>query len=57
MPTYMAMAVGLGLTLMEFQEVIQKAGMCLVKGNIEHDAYSFALTTLQGAELIDAMSF
>ncbi len=48
LPTYMAMAVGLGLTLMEFQEVIQKAGMCLVKGNIEHDAYSFALTTLQG---------
>lgn len=49
LPTYVAMAVGLGLTLMEFQDVIQKAGMCLIKGNTEHDAYSFVLTTLQGA--------
>lgn len=54
---YMAMAVGLKLTLMEFQEIIQKAGMCLIKGNKEHDAYAFALTALQGQDIDQCNDF
>ena len=48
LPAYMAMAVGLGLALTEFQDAIRLSGMCLVQGNTLHDAYSFILSTMQG---------
>ena len=48
LPSYVAMSVGLGLSITEFQEVIRHAGMALVDGNKEHDAYAFVLSVMQG---------
>ena len=51
LPAYMAMAVGLGLALTEFQDAIRLSGMCLVRGDTLHDAYSFILSTMQGCDI------
>lgn len=47
--TYMAMAVGLQLSITEFQNVIRKAGLCLVDGRTPDDAYAFILATMNRA--------
>lgn len=43
---YVAMAVGLHLTVPEFQTVISRAGLCLVDGREPDDAYAFILSVL-----------
>lgn len=48
---YAAMAVGLGLSLSEFTEIINLAGMTLIQGNTEHDAYSFILSSMNGEDI------
>ena len=48
LPHYVAMAVGLELSLSEFELIIACAGYSLISGNIEHDCYSFILSTLNG---------
>lgn len=49
--TYAAMAVGLGLSLTEFQEILRLAGFCLEDGNRQHDAYAFVLSALRGCDI------
>ena len=57
MPAYVAMAVGLGLSLQEFQDVIKQAGMCLKSGDKTDDAYSFILTVMQGQSIDECNDF
>ena len=52
-----AMAVGLGLTLDEFQKVIKQAGLSLIEGNHLDDAYSFILTAMQGKSIDECNDF
>lgn len=54
---YVAMAVGLELSLTTFQEVIKLAGMCLRDGNKEDMAYSFILSTMHGQSIDDCNDF
>lgn len=54
---YVAMAVGLELSLTTFQEVIKLAGMCLRDGNKEDMAYSFILSTMHGHSIDDCNDF
>lgn len=48
LPHYVAIAVGLGLSYAEFELVLNSAGIKLVSGDPEHDAYAYVLTALQG---------
>ena len=57
MPAYVAMAVGLGLSLQEFQKVIKQAGICLKEGDETDDAYSFILTVMQGQSIDECNDF
>ncbi|MBQ8280094.1 MAG: hypothetical protein IJZ23_09665 [Roseburia sp.] len=51
LPAYVAMAVGLGLTLQDFQNVLQQAGLSLAHGDKKHDAYAFLLTIMNGKSI------
>ncbi len=51
LPHYVAIAVGLKLSLQEFNLILDAAGLKLVAGNIEHDAYSYILSVLQGRDI------
>ncbi len=55
--SYVAMAVGLGLSLSEFQNVIKQAGMILKDGDKTDDAYSFILSTMQGMGIDECNDF
>ena len=57
MPAYVAMAVGLGLSLQEFQTVIKQAGLCLKEGDKTDDAYSFLLSVMQGQSVDECNDF
>ena len=57
MPAYMAMAVGLGLSLTEFQSVIKQAGLALIDGDKQDDAYVFVLSALQGKTIDECNEF
>lgn len=57
MPAYMAMAVGLGLSLDEFQKVISQAGLSLKEGDELDDAYSFILSVMQGKSIDECNDF
>lgn len=48
LPHYVAIAVGLGISYPEFEAILNSAGITLISGNPEHDAYVYALTALQG---------
>lgn len=54
---YAAMAVGLGLSLEEFIEIINLAGFTLIKGNKEHDAYSFIMSSMNGENIDSCNDF
>lgn len=56
-PAYMAMAVGLGLSLSEFQDVIKQAGLSLKDGDELDDAYSFILSVMQGRPIDECNDF
>ena len=57
LPAYMAMAVGLGLSLSEFQFVIKQAGLSLIDGDKQDDAYTFVLSVLQGRPIDECNDF
>ncbi len=57
MPAYVAIAVGLGLSLQEFQGVIKQAGLCLKEGDKTDDAYSFILSVMQGQPIDECNDF
>lgn len=57
LPAYVAMAVGLNLSKSEFQEIIKKAGLCLVDGDEVHDAYSFLLTLMIDHDIDECNDF
>lgn len=48
---YVAMAIGLELSLAEFNNVIKLAGLTFIDGNKEHDAYSFVLSCMNGSDI------
>lgn len=51
MAAYVAMAVGLKLSITEFQNVIKQAGLSLKEGDKVDDAYTFVLTAMQGYDI------
>lgn len=55
--SYVAMAVGLQLSFQEFQNIINLAGISLIVGDREHDAYSYLLTALQGKGIDECNDF
>ena len=57
LPAYVAMAVGLNLTLQEFQEILQQAGLNLKRGDKQHDAYAFLLTVMNGKSIDECNDF
>lgn len=57
LPAYVAMAVGLNITLQEFQEILQQAGLNLKRGDIQHDAYAFLLTIMNGVSIDECNEF
>ena len=57
MPAYVAIAVGLDLSLQEFQGVIKQAGLCLKEGDKTDDAYSFILAVMQGQSIDECNDF
>lgn len=56
-PAYVAMAVGLCLSIQEFQEVLQQVGLNLIRGDKQHDAYAFLLATMNGASIDECNAF
>ena len=57
MPAYVAMAVGLGLSLQEFESVTKQAGLCFKVGDYTDDAYSFILSMMQGQSIDECNEF
>lgn len=57
LPAYMAMAVGLGLTQSEFEDVIRPAGLGFKDGDREHEAYRFILNMLRGKGIDECNAF
>ncbi len=57
LPAYVAMAVGLQLSVTEFQDAIKHSGLCLIEGDKKHDAYSFILSVMQGKDIDECNEF
>jgi hypothetical protein len=57
LPAYVAMAVGLGLSLDEFQKAIYLNGLSLDDKERTHNAYSFVLSMLQGKSIDECNAF
>ena len=54
---YVAMAVGLRLSITEFQDAIRRSGLCLIEGDYKHDAYGFILSVMQGKNIDECNEF
>lgn len=54
---FMAMAVGLGLTLSETENVLRASGMTFVDINHDHQAYKCVLTVLHGCSINECNDF
>lgn len=51
LPAYTAMAIGLGLSLHDTEEILRASGLAYNTGDIEHCAYVFVLSTFQGCSI------